>query len=493
MAAPRMRLFISSVQKELQMERRAVKDFVEGDALLCRYFNVFLFEDLPATDRRADDVYLEEVERSDVYVGLFANEYGTEDHEGLSPIEQEFAHATARGKTRLVFVKGTDDEARHPKMLKLIRKAGSQLIRRRFTDIPDLNAVLYASLVEHLERRGELRTLPFDASACPRATIDDISTDRLRWFLAAAHREHNYTLSEKTPPKKALAHLNLLDGKHPSHAAVLLFCDDPQRFLPAAEIKCLHFHGTEIRKPIPSYQIYKGPVFHQVDEAVDFVMSKLARAVGTRAQGPEAPVEYELPKGAVAEAVVNAVAHRDYSSNAGVQVMLFADRLEVWNPGELPPPLTPERLRKPHASIPRNPLIAEPLYLAHYIEKAGTGTLDMIARCQEVGLPGPDFEQRAGQFVVTLWRDWLTGEIVSVLGINERQKKAISYVRQEGRISNTIYQTLTCVAKRTAHRDLTELVEKGVFRRVGKTGKGTFYELFKGVIKGPNVPSECKR
>ena len=483
-----MRLFISSVQKELRMERRAVKDFVQGDALLQRYFKVFLFEDLPAADRMADDVYLKEVEHSEVYVGLFANEYGNEDHEGMSPTEREFEQATARGKTRLVFVKGTDDKARHPKMLKLIQNAGSQLIRRRFTDIHDLNAALYASLVEHLERSGELRTLPFDASACPRATMIDISTDRLIWFLAAAHRERNYALSERTPSEKALAHLNLLDGKIPSYAAVLLFCDDPQRFLPTAEVKCLHFHGTEIRKPIPSYQIYKGPIFHQVDEAVDFVMSKLARTVGTRAQGPEAPVEYELPKGAVSEAIVNAVAHRDYSSNAGVQVMLFADRLEVWNPGELPPPLTPKNLRKPHASIPRNPLIAEPLYLAHYIEKAGTGTLDMIALCREVGLPEPDFEQRAGQFVVTLWRDWLTGKVVTTLGLNERQKKSVSYVRQEGRISNTIYQTLTGVAKRTAHRDLTELVEKGVFRRVGKTGKGTFYEFMKGAIKGPKGP-----
>jgi predicted HTH transcriptional regulator len=488
MMPPRIRLFISSVQKELRMERRAVKNFVRGDALLRRYFEVFLFEDLPAADRMADDVYLEEVERSDLYVGLFANEYGNEDHEGLSPTEREFEHATAKGKTRLVFVKGTDDKVRHPRMLKLIRNAGSQLIRRRFTGIPDLNAALYASLVEHLERSGELRSLPFDASACPRATMDDIATDRLIWFLAAAHRERNYALSERTPPEKALAHLNLLDGKIPSHAAVLLFCDDPQRFLPTAEVKCLHFHGTEIRKPIPSYQIYKGPVFHQVDEAVDFVMSKLARAVGTRAKGPEAPVEYELPKGAVAEAIVNAVAHRDYSSNAGVQIMLFADRLEVWNPGELPPSLTPKHLRKPHASIPRNPLIAEPMYLAHYIEKAGTGTLDMIVLCREVGLPEPDFEQRAGQFVVTLWRDWLTGEVMATLGLNERQKKSVSYVRQEGRISNTIYQTLTGVAKRTAHRDLTELVEKGVFRRVGKTGKGTFYEFMKGATKGPKGP-----
>lgn len=71
-------------------------------------------------------------------------------------------------------------------------------------------------------------------------------------------------------------------------------------------------------------------------------MSKIARTVGTRSQGPEAPVEYELPREAVAEAIVNAVVHRDYSSNASVQVMLFSDRLEVWNSAELPPPLTME-------------------------------------------------------------------------------------------------------------------------------------------------------
>ena len=76
------------------------------------------------------------------------------------------------------------------------------------------------------------------------------------------------------------------------------------------------------------------------------------------------PVDYELPREVVAEAIVNAVAHRDYASNASVQVMLFADRLEVWNPGELPAPLTVAELWRPHASIPRNPLIAEPMFLA---------------------------------------------------------------------------------------------------------------------------------
>lgn len=105
----------------------------------------------------------------------------------------------------------------------------------------------------------------------------------------------------------------------------------------------------------------------------------------------------------VREAIVNAVAHRDYTSNGSVQVMLFADRLEVWNPGALPPDLTLRMLREPHGSIPANPLIAESLYLAQYIERMGTGTEDMINRCRAAGLPEPEFGLRGG-FVVTLRR-----------------------------------------------------------------------------------------
>jgi ATP-dependent DNA helicase RecG len=296
MASHRKRLFISSVQKELEVERRAVKDFVQNDPLLRRFFAVFLFEDLPEQDRRADDVYLSEVTRCDVYAGIFGNEYGFEGTEGVSPTEQEFDLASAKGKPRLIFVQGTDDKARHPKMLKLIHKAGSQLIRRRFTDTHDLTAALYAAFVEYMEQSGDLRTLPFDASACPRATIHDLPQEKIRWFLEAARRERNYPLSDKTGREKALAHLNLLDNSNPTHAAVLLFGKEPQRFLPTSEVKCLHFHGTKVRKPIPSYQVYRGTVFEMVDQAVDFVLSKINRQIGTRQYSVQAPATYELPK-----------------------------------------------------------------------------------------------------------------------------------------------------------------------------------------------------
>ena len=248
----------------------------------------------------------------------------------------------------------------------------------------------------------------------------------------------------------------------------------------------MHFHGTEVRKPIPSYQIFKGTLFELVDHAVDFVMSKIVRSVGTRALGPQAPVEYELPIEAVTEAVVNAIAHRDYTSNASVQVMLFADRLEVWNPGELPPSLTPERLREPHASIPRNPLVAEPLYLARYIEKAGSGTLDMIEKCSEAFLPAPDFEERAGQFVTTIWRDWLTEEVIVLLGLNDRQRAAMNRIHQERRLTNAGYQEITSTSRATAKRDLEDLVRKGVLVLMG-AGRGAFYNMpKKRLMNGSN-------
>jgi predicted HTH transcriptional regulator len=446
------RIFISSVQKELAEERRAIRDYIRGDPLFRRFFDVFLFEDLPASDRRADEVYLDEVGRCAIYVGLFGQEYGPEDAGGLSPTEREFQQATALGKPRFIYVKGMDDQHRHPKMQALIGKAGAQLIRRRFNDINDLNAAIYASLVEHLERTGRLRTRPFDAAACPDATLADIAEDKLKWFLGLAGRERQYPIREDTPPAEALAHLNLLDAGQPSHAAVLLFARQPQRFLLTSEVKCMHFHGTEVGKPIPSYQIYKGTLFELVDQAVDFVMSKIARAVGTRALGPQAPVAYELPREAVAEAIVNAITHRDYASNASVQVMLFADRIEVWNPGELPLALSIPQLSRPHASIPRNPLIAEPMFLARYAEKAGSGILDMIARCQRAGLRTPEFRQDGGQFIQTLWRP--REEAAPQVEAQEAQVEA-----QEAQVELTALEQQLLMACRNESRSGQELHE----------------------------------
>ncbi|MFH1950477.1 MAG: ATP-binding protein [Pseudomonadota bacterium] len=138
-------------------------------------------------------------------------------------------------------------------------------------------------------------------------------------------------------------------------------------------------------------------------------------------------------------------------------------------------------------------MIAEPLFRVKYVEKAGTGTTDMIADCREAGLPEPDFEQRGPHFVVTLWRDWLTEEVIVSLGLNDRQRRALTHLKTAGRIGNTEYQSLLGVAKRTAHRDLTDLVKKGVLEKTGTTGKGTAYVMRKGATKGPKGPSASSK
>jgi ATP-dependent DNA helicase RecG len=469
MPATRLRIFISSVQKEFAQLRPDLKAFLLGDAVLQRFVaDVFLFEELHAKDQRADHVYLSEVERCDIYLGIFGYEYGYEDENGVSPTQHEFNHATRCGKTRLIYVWGSDEKKRAAKMQQLIAKASGELIRRRVNDISALTAEVYSSLVEYLDTKGALRVPPFDTSACDGATLANLSRKRIDWFLETASRERGFPLKAKTETKALLTHLNLLDKGKPTNAAIMLFGSNPQRFHRPAETKCIHCHGTQYRRPFASLQVYGGDVFEQADQARDFVLGKINRPVGTRADSITAPAHYELPPEAVEEAIVNAIAHRDYNSNASVEIRLFADRLEVWNPGALPGTLTLDSLRHDHASVPNNPLLAESLYLTRYIERVGSGTQAMIALCRDANLPEPDFEIRQGFFVLTLWRDWLTNEVLAGFHLNERQLQAITYLKTHRRITNSEYQKLAGVIRKTAARDLNTLVENGIVERRGE-------------------------
>lgn len=254
-------------------------------------------------------------------------------------------------------------------MKALIAKASRHVIRRRVEDQASLNAEVYNSLIDFLKAKGALKLTPFDTSPCDEATLKNVSSKRVDWFIDTARRERGFALKSGTTAQALLTHLNLIAERKPTNAAILLFGTNPQAFHRTAETKCVHCHGTTYQRPFASQQIYTGDLFEQADQARDFVLSKVNRAVGVRATSATAPATYELPPEAVGEAIINAIVHRDYLSNASVEVRLFANRLEVWNPGKLPDTLTPESLRIDHPSVPHNPLLAESLFLARYIEK----------------------------------------------------------------------------------------------------------------------------
>jgi len=139
--------------------------------------------------------------------------------------------------------------------------------------------------------------------------------------------------------------------------------------------------------------------------------------------------------------------------------------------------------------MPQNPLIAEPLFRVKYIEKAGTGTTDMIDDCRKAGLPEPEFKQHGPHFVVTVWRDWLTDEVMDALRINARQVAGIKLLKIERKITTMQYQEFVKCSRRTAVRDLNELLEKGVIIREG-AGRGAHYIVNRNhAMNVPIVPS----
>ncbi len=243
----------------------------------------------------------------------------------------------------------------------------------------------------------------FDAGTCPNATFEDLDVKRMEQFIRTARAVKDFPLAEGTPPVELLRHMNLLNDGLPTNAAVLLFGRKPQRFVPSLEVTCAHFHGTEVVEPIPFYQAYTGTVFELIDHAVDFVLSKVDRRIGTRSKTARAPRSYEIPAEVMAEAIVNAVAHKDFTNNRPVQVMLFADRLEVHNPATLPSSLTLRLLRKAHRSIPSNPFLSDALHLTEYTQRLGSGMLNMTHRCAEAGLHEPEFSI-ADRFLATIRR-----------------------------------------------------------------------------------------
>ncbi|HLP45628.1 MAG TPA: ATP-binding protein [Candidatus Deferrimicrobium sp.] len=196
-------------------------------------------------------------------------------------------------------------------------------------------------------------------------------------------------------------------------------------------------------------------------------------------------MSYEIPPDVIREAIVNAIAHRDYTAAGAVQVSVFSDRVEIWNPGTLPASLTTESLHHPHGSVPRNHRLCEALFLAKYIEKYGTGTLMMIHECLAHKLPEPDFAQRGGEFTVTLSRDLLTEKVLAELHLNTRQLKAIEVIQQKQHyFTNSDYQSVTGATRPTAKRDIEDLVKKGIIEPRGSR-RGSYYEfLNKWLING---------
>jgi len=325
-----------------------------------------------------------------------------------------------------------------------------------------------------LEKHKE--KLRFDNQICEGAALKDINKDTVKVFLRKAKTERGLDLDENLPLGEILMRLKLARDGKPTNAAILLF-GKPQDFFLQCEVKCIRFKGTDVSDKMLDLKPIVGNIIDQVLEAEKFIFDHIAMSAWIESGKIERQEKWEYPSKAIREALANAIAHRDYWSPSKSQVRIFDDRIEFWNPGKLPEGWTVETLKQKHDSIPPNPLIARQFFWLKYIEEVGTGTNKIIQWCKEWGLPEPDFEYTGTSLVVTLQKSKLTEEYFTTLDLNDRQKKAMEFLRKNKRITSNEYSKLFRITERMARNDLKELINKKLINRKGESKKTTYYEL----------------
>jgi len=322
-----------------------------------------------------------------------------------------------------------------------------------------------------LEKKGK----KWDGVPVPNVSVDDLKNETFEFFKKRAivsKRIDESALTEKNI--NILENLRLTEKPYLKRASILLFHPDPEKYFTGAYIKIGFFHtDTEL---IFQDEV-KGNLFEQVEKTIEILFTKYIKAIISY-EGIHRVETYEYPKDAVREAILNALAHKDYSMGVPIQISVYDEKLMIWNYGQLPEDWTIENLMQKHSSIPYNPDIANAFFRAGLVESWGRGTIKIIEKCKEHGLPKPEFENSGKDFWVIFRKDIYNEISLKKLGINERQIKAVLYVKENNRISNKEHQSINNVSKRTATNDLTELVEKfKILNKIGTSGAGIYYKL----------------
>ena len=325
----------------------------------------------------------------------------------------------------------------------------------------------------------ERGTASFESLVPDGATLDDINWAEAERYLAELGGLSSDSREEALLKRGCLAQKE--GGLLPTNAGLLLFGLDPQRWIRSSVILVVRYAGATMADSFIRQEI-RGTLPEQIRHAEAFVVENMRR--GMRLLGLERVEETEYPVEAIREAIVNAVAHRDYQIRGDeIRVLMFSDRIEFYSPGRLPGHITVKNMVDERYS--RSETIVQILSDMGFIERLGYGIDRMIRLMAKAGLSAPRFAETAAGFQVTLVGQGsaLVSEHVDTLrwqhlGLNERQEKALGYLADKGRITNREYQQLCPeVSAETIRRDLADLVGKNLLLKIGE--KRATYYIFK--------------
>ena len=317
---------------------------------------------------------------------------------------------------------------------------------------------------ERWERRGS-----------PELSIDDLHHKQIETTVHTAIAEGRFQFRDTQSTEAILSDLGMTNRGMFTNAADVCFGTKPASRHPQVRLRAYAFQSNKQGDEYLDQADLNGPLANVLAGAMAFVDRNSSLAAMFLPESIERKNTASYPRAAVREGLVNALAHRDYSAfSSGATLLIYPDRLEIWNSGKLPKGWSPDKLRHNHPSLPSNPDIAQFLYLRKFMERIGRGTLKMIEDSREAGMPAPTWKADQDGITLTLYNCGSTDSPISRLVPRQEALLRTMEPGQEIRLREYVDKFAHEVTDRQARRDLKELESADLLRLQGK-GPNAYY------------------
>lgn len=406
---------------------------------------------------------------------------------------QEIAHAMSEieppAQSRISITYVSIDTENEKKIIAVKVKAGQHIPytfdSRAFHRVQSTSSKIPQHRYEQLiVERGQLNH-SWDNLFATRYTINDLDQDLILSIVYEAVNNQQLPASAvKDNIDKILERLRLVSEGKMLNAAVVLFGKDLFPIYSQCQMKLARFKGVNKREFLDSSYFY-GNIFEMLNQGELFIKRHLpvaAKVVPGQFRRVEIPI---IPFDAIREALLNALCHRDYSiKEACVNVAIYADRMEIYSHGGLPPGVTIEKIKQGF-SKPRNGLIAEVLHKCGYIETWGRGIQNIIELCQEVGAPEPQFLADDLEFKVifkfpySIKPEMFNDKTLVSQQLTARQKDILKHLEQsnESSVGELKKYFKEDLSERTLYRELIALKNMGLIISKGQTRNAVWLVL----------------
>jgi len=309
----------------------------------------------------------------------------------------------------------------------------------------------------------------WDGVPVPYVKFDDFESDAFKFFRRRAIGSARLTTEDLDISDEILLdNLMLMDGSYLKRAAILLFHQNPERWIPGAYVKIGYFENAA---DLLHQDEIHGSLISMADKVVDLVYLKYFKGIISY-RGIQRIETYPVPQQAFREAVLNAVVHRDYSTGNPIHIHIYPDKVLIYNDGRLPDTWTEADLFLQHTSKPHNPLIAGVFFRSGQIEAWGRGIEKMSTACMEWGKPVPYYRIRSNEVMIGFNTEPEFGdEFGDKFGENHTQEKIVNIMRSKPTVSARTIGEEIGITTRGVEKSIRALKKAGVIERVG-TSKG---------------------